>query len=196
MRNAFNYDYYAINNWRKFIQKLKGLITINMHQMDNRLKFWLLVALAFPTIMIIFFGGLLLNSLNTISSVSPYLVYAGIVLFGFVDIIFTYSMFAMIQDRLRQSYMKIRNWTHKIKEGDLTTRLTFSKKSDLYYIAESFNTMADVMQDLLNEPFLLTEKGQSYRRLLDECFAKNNLEINPILEKYTAQLGEKGNVQL
>jgi len=101
--------------------------------------------------MIIFFGGLLLNSIGSLSSISPFLLYGGIILFGFLDIILTYSMFAMIQDRLRQSYMKIRNWTQKIKEGDLSTRLTFSKKSDLYYIAESFNTMADVMQDLLNE---------------------------------------------
>ena len=118
--------------------------------------------------MIIFFGGLLLNSLSTISSVSPYAIYAGIVLFGFIDIIFTYSMFAMIQDRLRQSYMKIRDWTYKIKEGDLTTRLTFSKKSDLYYIAESFNTMADVMQDLLNENANKVEELNRKNELLAE----------------------------
>lgn len=68
---------------------------------------------------------------------------------GFLDIIITYSLFARIQDRLTQSYIKISEWTQKIKEGDLTTRLTFSKNSDLYYIAESFNTMADIMQELI-----------------------------------------------
>ncbi|MBP3284017.1 MAG: HD domain-containing protein [Clostridia bacterium] len=139
-----------------------------MHQLDNKLKFWLLFALAFPTIMIIFFGGLLLNSLGSFSSISPYLLYAGIVLFGFADIILTYSMFAMIQDRLRQSYMKIRNWTQKIKEGDLSTRLTFSKKSDLYYIAESFNTMADVMQSLLNENANKVEELNQKNEMLAE----------------------------
>jgi len=139
-----------------------------MHQLDNKLKFWLLFALAFPTIMIVLLGGLLLNSIDSLSSVSPLLLYGGIVLFGFIDIIFTYSMFAMIQDRLRQSYMKIRNWTQKIKEGDLTTRLTFSKKSDLYYIAESFNTMADVMQDLLNENANKVEELNHKNELLAE----------------------------
>lgn len=139
-----------------------------MHQLDNKLKFWLLFALAFPTIMIILLGGLLLNSIDSLSSVSPLLFYGGIVLFGFIDIVFTYSMFAMIQDRLRQSYMKIRDWTQKIKEGDLTTRLTFSKKSDLYYIAESFNTMADVMQELLNENANKVEELNHKNELLAE----------------------------
>ena len=76
-------------------------------------------------------------------------IFSGILLLGFLDIIITYSLFAMIQDRLTQSYIKISDWTQKIKQGDLTTRLTFSKKSDLYYIAESFNTMVDIMQELI-----------------------------------------------
>ena len=44
------------------------------------------------------------------------------------------------------------------------------------------------IKDLLNESFLLTEKGRSYRRLLDEYFAKENLEIQPILEMSNAHL--------
>ena len=37
-------------------------------------------------------------------------------------------------------------------------------------------------EELLNEPFLLTEKGVSYRRIFDEALAKANYEIQPILE--------------
>lgn len=37
-------------------------------------------------------------------------------------------------------------------------------------------------EELLNEPFLLTEKGVSYRRIFDEALAKENYEIQPILE--------------
>ena len=38
------------------------------------------------------------------------------------------------------------------------------------------------IHDLPAQPFLLTEKGMSYRRLLDENLARNSLEIQPILE--------------
>ncbi len=38
------------------------------------------------------------------------------------------------------------------------------------------------VEELLAEPFMLTEKGMSYRRLLDEKLAQRNLEIQPMLE--------------
>lgn len=38
------------------------------------------------------------------------------------------------------------------------------------------------MEELLNQPFLLTEKGMSYRRLMDEMLAKESLEIRPVFE--------------
>lgn len=38
------------------------------------------------------------------------------------------------------------------------------------------------IQELLDQPFLLTEKGMSYRRLLDERLAAQSLEIVPVLE--------------
>ncbi len=44
------------------------------------------------------------------------------------------------------------------------------------------------IQDLLDQPFLLTEKGMSYRRLMDECLARDSLEISPILEMESADL--------
>lgn len=42
--------------------------------------------------------------------------------------------------------------------------------------------------ELLSQPFLLTEKGMSYRRLLDEGLAERSLEVKPILEMGSARL--------
>ena len=38
------------------------------------------------------------------------------------------------------------------------------------------------MQDIVNEPFILTEYGQGYRRVFDKELAKKSLEITPVLE--------------
>ena len=38
------------------------------------------------------------------------------------------------------------------------------------------------MQDIVNEPFVLTEYGQGYRRVFDKELAKKSLEIAPVLE--------------
>ncbi len=38
------------------------------------------------------------------------------------------------------------------------------------------------INDIINEPFILTEYGQGYRRVLDKELAKMSLEITPILE--------------
>lgn len=43
-------------------------------------------------------------------------------------------------------------------------------------------------QDLLSQDFLLTERGMSYRRLLDEWMAKDSLQIQPVLETGSADL--------
>ena len=43
-------------------------------------------------------------------------------------------------------------------------------------------------EDLIHQRFLLTEKGMSYRRLLDEWMAKDSLEILPVLETGRADL--------
>ncbi len=94
-------------------------------------------------------SAIIINSASSLPTNTELIIFGGILILGFLDIIITYSLFARIQDRLTQSYIKISEWTQKIKEGDLTTRLTFSKNSDLYYIAESFNTMADIMQELI-----------------------------------------------
>ena len=44
------------------------------------------------------------------------------------------------------------------------------------------------IEQLLPQPFLLTEKGMSYRRLMDEKLARNSLEIQPVLETGRADL--------
>ena len=38
------------------------------------------------------------------------------------------------------------------------------------------------LKQLMEQPFLLTEKGMSYRRLMDEIFARQGLELQPVLE--------------
>ena len=38
------------------------------------------------------------------------------------------------------------------------------------------------MADIINEPFVLTEYGQGYRRVLDKELAKKSLELTPVLE--------------
>ena len=43
-------------------------------------------------------------------------------------------------------------------------------------------------EDLLTQDFLLTEKGMSYRRLLDEWLARDSLELRPVLEAGQADL--------
>ena len=46
-----------------------------------------------------------------------------------------------------------------------------------------YNGMRGLMiKDILNEPFILTEYGQGYRRVFDRELAKKSLEITPILE--------------
>ena len=44
------------------------------------------------------------------------------------------------------------------------------------------------MEQILDRPFMLTEKGMSYRRLLDEKLARDNMEIQPVLETGRADL--------
>lgn len=43
-------------------------------------------------------------------------------------------------------------------------------------------------EEIVEEPFMLTEKGMSYRRLMEEQLAKRNLEVTPILESGSTDL--------
>jgi len=52
------------------------------------------------------------------------------------------------------------------------------------------------LSEITNFPFLLTEKGESYRYQLENVLAENNLEVNPVLEtgntETLVKLVEKG----
>ena len=55
-----------------------------------------------------------------------------------------------------------------------------------YFVASPSHPLATAshldIRALLDHPFILTEKGMSYRRLLDETLAASSLEVRPVLE--------------
>ncbi len=55
-----------------------------------------------------------------------------------------------------------------------------------HFIANSKSKFAGAkglsIKDIINEPFILTEYGQGYRRVFDKELAKKSLEITPVLE--------------
>jgi len=60
------------------------------------------------------------------------------------------------------------------------------EKVDIHFVCSAQNPLAKretvCIDDLLNESLLLTEKGMSYRRFLDEQLARLSREIHPALE--------------
>ncbi|MBE7054186.1 MAG: LysR family transcriptional regulator [Ruminococcaceae bacterium] len=56
----------------------------------------------------------------------------------------------------------------------------------MHFVASSNSKFSKVknlsINDIINEPFILTEYGQGYRRVFDKELAKKSLEITPILE--------------
>lgn len=56
----------------------------------------------------------------------------------------------------------------------------------MHFVAGKNSRFADKknlsISDIANEPFILTEYGQGYRRVLDKELAKKSLEITPVLE--------------
>ena len=56
----------------------------------------------------------------------------------------------------------------------------------MHFVASSRSKFAGKkglkIQDIINEPFVLTEYGQGYRRVFDKELAKKSLEITPVLE--------------
>lgn len=60
------------------------------------------------------------------------------------------------------------------------------EKVTAHFVAAADSPLAQAetlsLKELVREPFLLTEKGMSYRRLLDEKLASLSLEIQPVLE--------------
>lgn len=62
----------------------------------------------------------------------------------------------------------------------------------VHFIASSQSDLARRkeirVEELVQRPFLLTEKGMSYRRLMDEKLARDSLNIHPVLETGRADL--------
>lgn len=60
------------------------------------------------------------------------------------------------------------------------------EKIPMHFVANSNSKFAEKknlsIKDIINEPFILTEHGQGYRRVFDKELAKSSLEISPILE--------------
>lgn len=56
----------------------------------------------------------------------------------------------------------------------------------MHFVASANSKFAGIkklsVKDIINEPFILTEYGQGYRRVLDRELAKMSLEITPVLE--------------
>lgn len=54
-----------------------------------------------------------------------------------------------------------------------------------HFVTNSLSSLKDKklsIMDIIDKPFILTEKGMGYRRVLDEKLAKLSLEVHPILE--------------
>ena len=56
----------------------------------------------------------------------------------------------------------------------------------MHFVANASSKYAKLrnisVKDIINEPFILTEYGQGYRRVFDKELAKRSLEITPVLE--------------
>ena len=64
--------------------------------------------------------------------------------------------------------------------------IAYEKKIGTHFIASTQHPLARseylTMHELLDQPFILTEHGMSYRRLMDEWLAERSMEISPVLE--------------
>jgi len=62
----------------------------------------------------------------------------------------------------------------------------------VHFVVHRDNPLAEkkwlTRQDLLSQDLLLTEKGMSYRRLLDQWMAQDSMEVMPVLEIGSADL--------
>lgn len=131
--------------------KIKGVITIKLRKMNSNLKFWLYFSLFIPLTTMAIFSCLLINNLSSFLNATPIYYYIIIAMSATLYIGITLFLFNAIKKNLQLSSKKIYDWSLKIKKGDLTTRLTFSPKNDLYYISQSFNTMADIIEELVSD---------------------------------------------
>ena len=75
---------------------------------------------------------------------------------------------------------------------DTSYVIASEEKIGVHFVVSAQNPLSKTKrltkEDLLTQDFLLTEKGMSYRRLLDEWLAKDSLEIQPVLENGSADV--------
>lgn len=75
---------------------------------------------------------------------------------------------------------------------DTNYKIIHEEKVGVHIVVSSSHPLANktkvTIHDLMNESFMLTEKGMSYRRLLDENLARHSLEIHPVLEIGSADM--------
>lgn len=66
------------------------------------------------------------------------------------------------------------------------------EKADTHFVVAASSPLAArpkiSLKELVTLPFLLTEKGMSYRRILDEQLAQRSMELTPVLEIGNAHL--------
>ena len=71
-------------------------------------------------------------------------------------------------------------------------RILREEKVRTFFVAGAGTRIASAsslsIEELLLQPFILTEKGMSYRRLLEESLAELSLEIQPVLEIGSTEL--------
>ena len=69
---------------------------------------------------------------------------------------------------------------------DTTYIIADEERVGIHFVCSAHNPLSQMtsptIQDLLSHPFILTEKGMSYRRLLDEYLARDMIDIHPVLE--------------
>lgn len=93
----------------------------------------------------------------------------------------TLDMFAMLDKNEADIMLTLDNHIHRndyviAKEKHIDMHFVTNAKSPLLKHGELS------IFDIVNEPFLLTEHGMGYRRVLDKELAKKSIEISPILE--------------
>ncbi len=93
----------------------------------------------------------------------------------------TLDMFEMLDKNEADIMLTLDNHIHRndyviAKEKHIDMHFVTNAKSPLLKCGELS------IFDIVNEPFLLTEHGMGYRRVLDKELAKKSIEISPILE--------------
>lgn len=69
---------------------------------------------------------------------------------------------------------------------DATYVIANEEKVNAHFVCSVHNPLAYKknlnIEEVVQQPFILTEKGMSYRRLMDEFLAEKSMEIHPVLE--------------